>query len=161
VTGVPAPPLTPDELDEVLHRRGQRMVVATLTQEARPHLTVVWYGFAPDGRLAFTIPAGSQKAKNLARDPRITVLVDGGEAHGELHGAQITGQAELVDDPGLKAAIHHSVAERYPTRSTADPARTMARRVAVVITAERTISWDHRKLASRRGVETGQTEAAP
>jgi PPOX class probable F420-dependent enzyme len=143
------PSLTPDEVAELLHLPGQRMVVATILPDGLPHVTVVWYGFAPDGRIAFTVPSRSQKARNLARDPRITLLVDGGQRHGELHGVQIAGHAELRDDHDSKLAIHRSIAQRYATRPSGDLDRTMARRVAVLVTPGRTRSWDHRKLPAR------------
>ncbi|WP_433365496.1 pyridoxamine 5'-phosphate oxidase family protein [Streptosporangium sp. CA-115845] len=141
--------MTDAEVQQALAVPGQRMVVATLLPDGLPHLTVVWYGFTEDRRLGFTVPAGSQKVKNLTRDPRVTVLVDAGTQHGELRGVQIAGRAVLAHDLPTKLTIHASVAARYPTKPSPDPERTMARRVAVIVEPISVVSWDHRKLATR------------
>jgi PPOX class probable F420-dependent enzyme len=133
-----------------LDEPGQRMVVATVMPDGWQHLTVVWYGFTEDRRLGFTVPAGSQKAKNLLRDPRITVLVDAGTEHGELRGVQIAGRAVVHDSLAVKLEIHRSVAERYPVKPSRDVERTMAKRLAVIVEPTKIISWDHRLLPAIR-----------
>jgi len=124
------------------------MVVATLSYDGAAHLTVVWYGFTPEGHIGFTVPSSSQKVRNLARDPRISVLVDSGDDHGSLRGVQVVGLANLDDTPETKLVIHRSVAARYPAKPTADVDASMRRRLAVIIEPHRVVSWDHRKLRS-------------
>lgn len=142
--------MTESEVAAVLAEPGRTMTVATLLADGRPHLTAVWYGFTADGRLGFTTYAASQKARNLERDPRLTVLVEGGDAHAELYGVQISGRAVLSMSMALKLELSGSVAARYPAGAgRADPGRAMARRVAVLVDPLRVSSWDHRKLAER------------
>jgi PPOX class probable F420-dependent enzyme len=136
------------EVRRTLAEPGQRMVVATLSLSGQPHLTVVWYGFTEDQRLAFTVPARSQKARNLERDARITVMVDAGTRHGELRGVQIAGRAVLDHGLAVKLEIHASVAARYPTKPARDLERVMATRVAVIVEPVSVTSWDHRMLTN-------------
>ena len=49
-----------------------------------------------DDRIAFWTYRGSQKARNLARDPRVSCLVETGEEYFELRGVQVTGIARCV-----------------------------------------------------------------
>lgn len=139
------------EIRELLAAPGQTMTVATLAADGRPHLTAVWYGFTDDGTLGFTTPSGSQKVRNLRRDPRITLLVEAGRRHGELRGVQLTGTAQLRDDLPSKLALSNSVAARYATRSHRDPERVMANRLAVLVVVTAVSSWDHRKLPAPGG----------
>ncbi|MFI5960348.1 pyridoxamine 5'-phosphate oxidase family protein [Cryptosporangium sp. NPDC051539] len=134
-----------EHLPDLLVVPGQRMVVATTMPDGQPHLTVVWYGFVDDGRIAFTVRSQSVKARNLARDPRLTVLVDTGTTHGELRGVQIAGRAVLDNSPATKRLVHESVAGRYSTKATADVDRTMAKRLAVLVEPITIRSWDHRR----------------
>ncbi len=44
--------------------------------------------------------AKSQKARNLARDPRVTCLVEVGQRYEELRGVELVGKAVPVRDAG-------------------------------------------------------------
>src|SRR5918999_1017965 len=78
---------------------GQRtLTCATIGPAGRPHLAALW--FVPvDGRLDCWTYAASQKARNLERDPRATLLTETGTAYQELRGASMECDAELVRDP--------------------------------------------------------------
>ena len=52
-----------------------------------------------DGQIAFWTYRSSQKARNLARDPRVTCLVEAGEEYFELRGVQVVGTARCIEDP--------------------------------------------------------------
>lgn len=49
-------------------------VLATVNSDGSPHLTVVWYEFR-DEEIVFNTTAPRVKAQNLARDPRVSILV--------------------------------------------------------------------------------------
>lgn len=54
-------------------------VLATLNSDGTPQLSTVWFALTDDRRgLFFVIEKGSVKARNLARDPRISVSVPNG-----------------------------------------------------------------------------------
>jgi PPOX class probable F420-dependent enzyme len=129
---------------ELLDVPGQRMAVATLNPDGQPQLTVVWYCLLEDGRIGFTVRADSQKARNLRRDPRVTLMVDAGTQHSDLRGVQIAGRARLEDSFAVKRRIHERIAARYPTRPSKDLEVTMARRFAVIVEPVVLSSWDHR-----------------
>jgi nitroimidazol reductase NimA-like FMN-containing flavoprotein (pyridoxamine 5'-phosphate oxidase superfamily) len=114
-----------------------------------------------DGRIAFWTYRASQKARNLARDPRVTCLVEDGDSYFELRGVQVTGEATRIDDPAEVAAIGRLVAARMPSQVVGDlppgevaaaldgyVAHAAAKRAAYLVEPRRVVSWDHRRLVN-------------
>ncbi|WP_280274735.1 PPOX class F420-dependent oxidoreductase [Nocardia wallacei] len=125
------------------------ITLATLGKSGLPHLTAMWYGLV-GGEIWFETKAKSQKAVNIRRDPRVTVLVEAGDTYDQLRGVSIEGRAEIVDDADALFRVGVSVWERY-TGPYSEEVRPMVeamlnRRVAIRVVPERTRSWDHRKL---------------
>jgi PPOX class probable F420-dependent enzyme len=70
--------------------------VATLNADGGPQTSVVWIGREGDAVL-FTVTADKRKARNLARDPRVSIAVF--DAANPYHSVEIRGTAELIEDP--------------------------------------------------------------
>jgi len=121
--------------------------VATLGPDGAIHLVAMWFvmhGTSP----VFWTYAKSQKARNLARDPRLSALAEDGETYDTLRGVQLTGTAEVIDDPARVLRIGEELGAKYAGLGRdGDLSRAAAKRVAVVLRPARTVSWDHRKLA--------------
>lgn len=129
--------------------RSRIITLAALGKSGLPHLTAMWYGLV-DGAIWFETKAKSQKAVNIRRDPRVTVLVEAGDTYDQLRGVSIEGRAEIVDDAEALFRVGVSVWERY-TGPYSEEVRPMVeamlnKRVAIRVVPERTRSWDHRKL---------------
>ena len=71
--------------------------VATVNPDGGPQASVVWILREGD-TVAFSTTAGRRKARNLARDPRISVSVF--DTANPYHSVEIRGTAELVEDTG-------------------------------------------------------------
>jgi PPOX class probable F420-dependent enzyme len=128
----------------------RKLQLATINRDGTPHLVTMFYVML-DGQIAFWTYRSAQKARNLARDPRVTCLVEAGEEYFELRGVQVVGTARCVDDPAGVLEIGRGVAA-VTTGMTADAlaeytARTARKRVGFVVESLRVISWDHRRLA--------------
>ena len=125
------------------------LVCATLGPGGRPHLAALWY-LPVDGRVDCWTYAASQKARNLERDPRATLLVEAGTAYQELRGVSMECGAELVRDPGQVLDIGVALALRHGAHPGPDLraglAAQAAKRVGVRFRPTRVSSWDHRKL---------------
>jgi PPOX class probable F420-dependent enzyme len=123
--------------------------VATNGPSGHPHLVAMWYAVI-DGVVWFETKAKSQKAVNLRRDGRVTVMVEAGNTYDTLRGVALEGQATVVDDAEALWAVGVGVWERYngPYSEEVRPLVEMMlhKRVAVRVDAERVRSWDHRKL---------------
>jgi hypothetical protein len=107
------------------------------------------------GQIAFWTYRSSQKALNLARDPRVTCLVETGEEYFELRGVQVAGVTRRVEDPAGVLEIGRGVAAGMagvPGDAVEDyVAHTARKRVGFFVEPRRVISWDHRKLVSSPG----------
>lgn len=140
--------MSDDEVRAFLDGR-HTMNVATMNHDGSIHLVAMWYGFAGDAPAFWTF-GKSQKIRNLERNPQITCLVEAGETYEELQGVEIVGRAELVHDHDARMAIGRSVFGRYMGEWSDEMQpfleRTGAKRVGVVVHADRIVSWDHRKL---------------
>jgi PPOX class probable F420-dependent enzyme len=82
--------------------------VATLNRDGGPQTSVVW--MARDGdAVLFSTTAGRQKARNLARDPRVSLTVF--DIENPYRSVDIRGTAELIED-GEKA-LPQRLSQKY------------------------------------------------
>ena len=149
--------MTDDELTAFL-AAGRKLQIASVNADGAPHLVTMYYALV-DGKIAFWTYRTSQKALNLARDPRITCLVETGEAYFDLRGVQIQGTVETITDPDevlkLGLAIGDVMAGSQAgsaaqgTGAITDYVANAARkRYGYVVEPVRIVSWDHAKLLS-------------
>jgi PPOX class probable F420-dependent enzyme len=88
--------------------------VATLMPSGAPHSVAVWVGLEGD-RIAFFTQPASQKARNLARDPRVAISITDHDRPYKT--ARIRGRvAEVLEGD---AALH--VIDRISNRYTGKP----------------------------------------
>jgi nitroimidazol reductase NimA-like FMN-containing flavoprotein (pyridoxamine 5'-phosphate oxidase superfamily) len=141
--------MTPEEIEAFL-ADWHTLNCATLNEDGSVHLVAMWYGFL-EGSPAFHTKAKSQKILNLRRDPRITCLIEEGDAYTELRGLEIVGRAEIINDPARMFEVGVSVFERSQKLPFTEERRLhieagLNKRLAVKVHVERFVSWDHRKL---------------
>jgi hypothetical protein len=112
----------------------------------------LWY-VPRDGEIWIWTYAKSQKVKNLARDPRATLLIETGTENNELRWVQIEAEAELIRDlePVVEYAKEMTVRYSEGIESVEGDAAAGLRaqapkRVAIHFHPTRVASWDHRKL---------------
>ncbi len=141
--------MTSAEVDAFLGER-RSMTMSTISPDGGIHSVAMWYGFL-EGAVAFETKAKAQKVQNLRRDPRLTCLVEAGDSYDQLRGVSLVGTGEIIDDPDRMWELGVSVFERYnaPYTDEMKPfVETMLRkRVVVKLHVDKTVTWDHRKLA--------------
>jgi PPOX class probable F420-dependent enzyme len=84
--------------DEAIRRLldGQNFAtVATLNPDGGPHTSVVWIAVDGDA-VVFSTTANRRKARNLVRDPRISLTVF--DTQNPYRSVDIRGTAELIED---------------------------------------------------------------
>lgn len=147
----------------------RKVQLATINPDGYPHLVTMYYTLV-EGKIAFWTYRTSQKALNLARDPRISCLVETGDAYFDLRGVQIQGTALTITDfdavyqIGLAignvmgnalagaGAAGASVGVATGAAGAADAAvndyvaNAARKRYGYVVQPTRVISWDHTKL---------------
>ncbi|HLT18926.1 MAG TPA: PPOX class F420-dependent oxidoreductase [Thermomicrobiales bacterium] len=105
--------------------------LATLNEDGSPHTSVVWFEREGD-HLLITITDRRKKARNLARDPRVSLSVL--DLENPYRTVDIRGTAELIEDP--ERALSYRLTHRY---LGIDPPQDPpgSRRLIVRITPER------------------------
>ena len=145
--------MTPAEVSALL-AGSRKLQLATINRDGTPHLVTMFYAML-GGQIAFWTYRSSQKARNLARDPRVTCLVETGEDYFELRGVQVAGRARCVEDPAGVLEIGRAVAggmAGVPAEAAEEYVAQAARkRVGYVVEPVRVASWDHRKLTQPPG----------
>jgi len=141
--------MTGEEIEGFLWEQ-RTMSVATVGADGRPHVVAMWYAFI-DGAPAFWTYGKSQKIVNLRRDPRLTCMVEAGEAYNELRGVELVSDAELIEDPERVVAFGVQLTARYQGVQVSEatlPAiqKSASKRVVVRLDVKKVVSWDHRKL---------------
>lgn len=155
--------MTDAEVTEML-ASNRKVQLATINPDGYPHLVTMYYALI-GGQIAFWTYRTSQKAVNLARDPRITCLVETGEAYFDLRGVQIQGTVQAITDPDavyrlgmaigavVGSASAGSAAAAVADTGTGDGSDDLARaarkRNGYLVTPTRVASWDHAKLVRR------------
>lgn len=86
----------PPEVRRFLESMRVPCVLSTLRRDGHPITSSTWYGFSPQGDVIIATPALRNKAKNVRRDPRISVLVD--ERERPYCGVAIEGLGEVLPD---------------------------------------------------------------
>jgi PPOX class probable F420-dependent enzyme len=154
--------MTDDEVAAFIES-SRTATMATVGPDGTPHLVAMWFAVV-DGKIWFETKSRSQKAVNLRRDDRITVMIEDGLTYDSLRGVSLEGRAEIVEDPDALWGVGVSVWERYngPYTDEVKPfvEVMLHKRVAVRVDVERVRSWDHRKLGMDP-MPVGGTTAPP
>jgi len=151
-----------DEEVTAFLQRSRTATMATIGPTGHPHLIAMWYGLL-DGKIYFETKAKSQKAVNLRRDPRISVMVESGDTYDQLRGVAIEGTAHLIEDTEAEEywAAADSVFERYNGEVTEETRPfveiMMNKRIVVRVDPDRVRSWDHRKITPNAMPLAGST----
>jgi hypothetical protein len=138
--------MTSDELNAYL--TAERVCRVATNGTNGPHATPLWFHW--DGTsLWLTSLSRSQRWKDLEKDPRIAVVVDGGDAYTELRGVELRGRVEIVGEvprtgepnPELEA-VEQAFADKYTGGHVVIDGRHAWLRLA----PEKISSWDFRKI---------------
>jgi PPOX class probable F420-dependent enzyme len=148
--------MTDTEVLAFLSEGARVLQLATIGRDGAPHQAPMWFTLDND-KIVFRSFTKSQKIVNLMRDPRLSVLVEAGDAYAQLRGVMIQGTATLVTDPVYVLKIYGRLAARYPMvgdepiemdESSLENAfgRFAPKNTAVVVEPTKITSWDHTKL---------------
>jgi PPOX class probable F420-dependent enzyme len=102
--------------------------VATLNQDGDPQTSVVWIA-REENAVVFSTTTERQKARNLARDPRISLTVF--DIENPYQSVEIRGTVELTEDP--EKALPRKLSQKYLGEDPpAEPAEVLRLIVRVI-----------------------------
>ena len=123
--------------------------VATVAADGRPHVTPLWFVWH-DGAVWLYSLNRSRRFEDVTADPRVAVVMDGGEDFFEQRGVEITGTAAVVGDVPRTET---------PDPELAEPERLFGekyfggqgfaydgRHAWLRVVPDTIVSWDHAKI---------------
>jgi PPOX class probable F420-dependent enzyme len=141
--------IDPDEQRAYL-ADAKTIILVSNGRDGHPHPMPMWFVIGDDGAFYMTTYGRSQKAVNIRRDPKVSLLVESGATYDALKGVFIRGTGEVVEDQALCVDVLSRIQAKHLGLDAASIADAMAaqarKRVVIKITPERVTSWDHRKL---------------
>ena len=84
--------MTDEEYRTFMLDRARTAVLATVRADGRPHVAPIWFDL-DDDKLMFMTGENTVKARNMRRDPRVSLCVD--EEEPPFHFVTIEGTSEL------------------------------------------------------------------
>lgn len=142
--------LTDEELATYL-AESETVIVGTNGPRGLPHMMPLWFVMRGEEVWGWTF-AKSQKAKNLERDPRATILFEDGVRYDLLRGVMLECDVEVLTDVDAIEQIGVELFTKYGDGNyPAEPVLQMIKaqapkRIGMRFTKTKTVSWDHRKL---------------
>jgi PPOX class probable F420-dependent enzyme len=133
--------LTEPRIQQLLGARDV-VVLATVQPDGAPLAMPMWF-LHDAATLTMISVAGTQKVKNLRRDPRVCVVAEGGSGGGDVRGVAVHGRAEfLADGPERRALAERFLEKYHPYLARRWGGRAMpADRVMFRIVPSRVRSW--------------------
>ena len=89
--------LSPQKIKEILNKKERWIVLTTTGPNGYPHSVPIGY-FLVGERLVLGCRDGTQKVKNIERDPRVSLLWENGRGKDSLTGILFQGDARIVRD---------------------------------------------------------------
>ena len=127
-------------------------ILSTLRADGSPASVPLWF-VVIDGTVCLRTLRSSAKAKHVRRDPRVSFLVERGQAWAELKAVIIYANAEEIADPAVTTRVDEAFTTKYEsfTMPSSTPDRTRehyaADRVRLRLTPTRPpLTWDNAKL---------------
>jgi PPOX class probable F420-dependent enzyme len=118
------------------------VVLATVQADGAPLAMAMWFLHDPSSLTMISV-ASTQKVRNLRRDPRVSVVAEGGTDPGGIRGVAVQGRAEFLSDGPERRALAERFVEKYrPYLEERWGGRAMpADRVMFRIVPQRVRSW--------------------
>ena len=137
--------MTPEQIEAFL-APPRHAVVAAVRRDGSPQLSPIWYLCEKD-RIYFSILVDSAKYRQLRRDPRIALCIDGG--HPDARFVTVYGTAEILEEESSwREDLEWRILRRY--HDTEEQARRYQQETAgdgpgalVVVTPERVVGRDY------------------
>jgi PPOX class probable F420-dependent enzyme len=139
----------PEELAAFV-RAHRKCALATIDKDGFPHLVAMNF-YEKDGAYWMTSYAKAQKVLNIARNPKVALMIEEGSDYAELQGVMIRGRCTIIEgEDAVRQAFADMAASRGATyRRPAAAVDSAPKRVVLKIVPEKVASWDHKKLGGR------------
>jgi len=140
--------MTDQEVKAFLDAKPGWIVLSTLGPNGYPHSVPIGY-FRLGDDIYLGCRAGTQKIKNIERNPKVSLMLESGTTRQDIKGVMIQGHASVHTDPETTLRLSRAAAR---LRGVAEDALPQAPRPGVAyikVEPRRIISWDYSQDADR------------
>ncbi len=134
--------LTTEEAHECLDSRPGWLVLTTIGKDGYPHSIPIGY-FRLGEEIYVGGRTGTQRAKNIERNPQVSALVESGDSMQNIKGVMIQGDADIVSTPDEVLRLMREGAKRRGTPDDQLPTEARPGVAYIRIKPRRYISWDY------------------
>ena len=138
--------MTPEEVNAFLDSRPGWLVLTTMSPNGYPHSVPIGY-FRVGDEIYIGGRAGTQKMKNIERNPHVSVLVESGTTRADIKGVMIQGDADVITDDAERLRLAREAARWRGTPEADWPTEASPGGAYIRVRRHRVISWDYAKEA--------------
>jgi len=136
--------MTPGEVDAFLDSRPGWIALTTISKSGHPHTVPIGY-FRKGEAVYIGCRAGTQKLKNIERNPKVSLMLEAGSTMQDIKGLLIQGNAEVILDPVEQLPLLRESMKQRGTPEDRLPTEARPGAAYIKVTPVKVISWDYAK----------------
>ena len=134
--------LTQQEIYDYLDSKPGWVVLTTLDADGFPHSVPLGY-FRLGDEILMGVRADTHKLDNIARNPKVSLLIESGSTMADIRGVMVQGTAAVHAEPGDVLHYARAAARRRGVAEADLPAEPRPGAAYIRVTPERIRSWDY------------------
>lgn len=134
--------LTKEEANEFLDSRPGWIILTTIGRDGFPHSIPIGY-FRLGDEIYVGGRAGTQRAKNVERNPQVSLLIESGGTMKDIKGLMIQGNADVITEPAELLPLTREAARQRGTPEEQLPTEARPGVAYIRVRPQRFISWDY------------------
>lgn len=138
--------LSNDEVNAFLDSRPGWIALTTIDKDAYPHTVPIGY-FRLGDEVYIGCRAGTQKLKNIERNPNVSLLVQSGASMQDIKGVMIQGGATIITEPVEFLRLSREAAKWRGMPEAQWPTEARPGAAFIRVAPKKYISWDYSRQA--------------
>jgi len=134
--------MTDQEVKAFLDAKPGWIVLSTIGRDGYPHSVPLGY-FRLGDDVYIGCRAGTQKIKNIERNPKVSLVLESGSSRQDLKGVMIQGHATVHTDPETALRLSREAARLRGVAEDALPHEPRPGVSYIQVQPHRIISWDY------------------
>lgn len=139
--------MTDDEVKAFLDAKPGWIILSTFGPNGYPHSVPIGY-FRLGDDVYLGCRAGTQKIKNIERNPNVSLVLESGSARQDIKGIMIQGHATVYTDPDNKLRLSQAAARLRGVSEQELPQEARPGAAYIRVEPRHIISWDYSREAN-------------
>jgi len=139
--------MTDQEVKAFLDAKPGWIVLSTIGRDGYPHSVPLGY-FRLGDDIYIGCRAGTQKVKNIERNPKVSLVLENGSTRQDIKGVMIQGHATVHTDPETALRLSREAARLRGVAEDALPREPRPGVAYIPVQPKRVISWDYSRDAA-------------